>query len=500
MVACPGAGNQDSEQDVHMTSQDFGFPDADKLIQQMIAGASPDQLAAMFGGVGDALNDYRRPEPKLLPVPATTRGFRIRIDLQRTKPPVWRRIEVAGDMLMPRLHEVIQAAMGWTDSHLHRFRTGHERNAPELLTQFDLDEGDEGMLEDGVRLDQLVAKVGDRLWYDYDFGDGWGHILRVEEVLEEAPAVATCVAGKLACPPEDCGGPWGYTELADWVRGGFAEELRPEVFESAREAKSWLPEEWHPDVFDLAEANSWVSEVSREAGPVGEELSSLLNAERRHGIGALRARLALPSSAGGTEVGADAADRLTAPFRVLLEVVGDGVPLTSAGYLKPAHVEEIARRTGVSEWWIGMCNREDQTWPVAQLRNAARSLGLVAVRKGRMVPTRAGQAVAGDPQALLAHIQSWLPLGSAPHDRHSGWSALAVVGSESRAEEWRAQVSEVLFSLGWRDGSDHYSAPPAESKTMGVLELLAGATRAGRRLRGVDADVAAFARGATRRI
>ena len=129
----------------------------------------------------------RRPEPQLLPVPSVVRGFRIRIDLQRTKPPVWRRVEVPGDILLPRLHEVIQAAMGWTDSHLHRFRTSNDRNAPEFLTQFDLDEGDEGMLEDDVRLDQVVANEGDRLWYDYDFGDDWKHLLRVEKVLDDPP-------------------------------------------------------------------------------------------------------------------------------------------------------------------------------------------------------------------------------------------------------------------------------------------------------------------------
>ena len=129
----------------------------------------------------------RRPEPQLLPVPSVVRGFRIRIDLQRTKPPVWRRVEVPGDILLPRLHEVIQAAMGWTDNHLHRFRTSNDRNPPEFLTQFDLDEGDEGMLEDDVRLDQVVANEGDRLWYDYDFGDDWKHLLRVEKVLDDPP-------------------------------------------------------------------------------------------------------------------------------------------------------------------------------------------------------------------------------------------------------------------------------------------------------------------------
>jgi len=184
-----------------MASEKFEAPDLQKLIASLRSDA-------------DDLDDlWRRPEPQLLPVPSAVRGFRIRIDLQRTKPPVWRRVEVPGDILLPRLHEVIQAAMGWTDSHLHRFRTSNDRNAPEFLTQFDLDEGGEGVLEDDVRLDQVIADEGDRLWYDYDFGDDWDHLLEVEAVLDDPPSSVRCVDGRQACPPEDCGGVPGYEQL-----------------------------------------------------------------------------------------------------------------------------------------------------------------------------------------------------------------------------------------------------------------------------------------------
>ncbi len=211
----------------------------------------------------EGLDDiWHRPVPQLLPVPASLRGFRIRIDLQGTTPPVWRRVDVPGDISLPQLHDVVQAAMGWTDSHLHRFRTGNGRNAPEFLTQFDLDEGDEGLLEDDVRLDQVVAASGDRLWYDYDFGDDWEHVLRVEKILDTPPPVAVCIGGKLACPPEDCGGTWGYSELADWVRSDYDDALRPEVFDSTEEAHAWLPDGWHPDAFDIHETNERIALVT----------------------------------------------------------------------------------------------------------------------------------------------------------------------------------------------------------------------------------------------
>jgi len=136
----------------------------------------------------------------LRPTPTEVRGFRVRLDLRHAKPPVLRRIEVPGDLTLPRLHDVIQAAMAWTDSHLHRFRTGSDHHSPYFVTNFDLDEGEEGVLEDDVRLDQLMAIEGDELWYEYDFGDGWDHVLKVRAVLDEPPAEVRCTSGRLACP------------------------------------------------------------------------------------------------------------------------------------------------------------------------------------------------------------------------------------------------------------------------------------------------------------
>ena len=469
-----------------MASKEFGAPD----LQKFIASLRPD---------ADHLDDlWRPPEPVLFPVPAMVRGFRIRIDLQRTKPPVWRRIEVPGDILLPRLHEVIQAAMGWTDSHLHRFRTSNDRNAPEFLTQFDLDEGDEGMLEDDVRLDQILSAEGDRLWYDYDFGDNWQHVLRVEKVLDSPPSAPVCVGGKLACPPEDCGGVWGYSQLADWVRRDYDAALRPEVFESTAEGRAWLPDGWHPDVFDIDETNELITAVTAAPVPVVEELASLLELAQNRGARGLRNALAHPASFGTTDASTDAATDITEPFRVLLDVIGDGTMLTDAGYLKPAAVEQIAQRTGITEWWIGKANREDLTWPVAELRATARALGLVSVRKGRIAPTQAVAQRRTDPQAILRHIIGRLPLGTSPAERHAGWMALAVVANETPAELWEAGISELLFDLGWRDREDPYRAPSPESPTLDTLQLLAGAMRAHWRPTGVHMAAAAIARAVIR--
>ena len=97
--------------------------------------------------------------------------------------------------------------------------------------------------------------------------------------------------------------------------------------------------------------------------------------------------LARPGPHAAVEVSEADAARLIEPFVVLLDLIGDGVRLTSAGYLPPALVEQLAERTGVTGWWIGNANREDLTRPVARLRESARALGLVRVRNGRLAPT-----------------------------------------------------------------------------------------------------------------
>ncbi len=398
------------------------------------------------------------------------------------------------------VHDVIQTAMGWSDSHLHRFRTGKDHRSPYFVTHFDFDEGDEGTLEDDVRVDQLLAAKGDELWYEYDFGDGWDHKLVVEEVLEESPSRVLCTGGRMACPPEDCGGLGGYEDLAAWVRGGYDEALLPGVFDDVPHAHDWLPLDWHPDHFDVEEANAGLSIAVAEPVVVTGELAELAEQLDHRGIRLLREVLGRPISHGPTEVADAEAARLTETYRTFLDVIGDGVTLTAAGYLPPAVVEQIAQRSGISDWWIGKANREDLTYPVADIRTTARALGLVSVRKGRLSPTAAASRCGQDPQALWRHIVGRLPVGTKDAERQAGWMALAVAGSGVPAQERRSDISDLLFTLGWRSGHDRFSPPPANSLTLNVLHQLAGASRARwGEITGVDFAIAATARAATQR-
>jgi hypothetical protein len=158
----------------------------------------------------------------------------------------------------------------------------------------------------------------------------------------------------------------------------------------------------------------------------------------------------------------------------------------------------LADRIGITGWWIGKANREDLTPPVAVVRDTARALGLVSVRKGRLNPTAAALRCGSDPQLLWQHVVGRLPLGTKDADRQAGWMALAVAGSGVPAQEWRGQISDLLSALGWRDGWDGSSPPPAGSPTLDVLDQLAGASRAGRRVSGVDPAVAATAQAVIR--
>ena len=480
--------------------------DVQHLVKQLMAGASPEENKAlldalMSGQVSSILDRLQRDEaPTLLPVPREVRGFRVRLDLHGAKPPVWRRLELPGDLTLPWLHDVVQAAMGWTDSHLHRFRTASDHRSQYFVTHVDLDEGDDGVLEDDVRLDQLVAERGDELWYEYDFGDGWDHKLVVEEVFDPPPETVRCTAGRMACPPEDCGGLGGYEEIVAWVRSGFDDDLLPAGFEDAELGRSWLPLGWHPETFEVDEANAALAVVVAEPVAVTDELAELADQLERRGIRLLREVLGRPFSHGPMDVSQQEAARLTETYRTFLEIVGDGVALTAAGYLRPAVVEEVTTRTGISDWWIGKANREDLTYPVADIRSTARALGLVSVRKGRLAPTAAARKCGQDPLTLWQHIVGRLPLGSRDAERHAGWMALAVVGSGTPPEDWRSEISNLLFAIGWRSGHDRFSPPPANSDTLTVLSLLAGAARLRwGEIKSVDFAVASTARAVARR-
>lgn len=130
------------------------------------------------------------------------RTIRLRVTMNEVDPPVVRVLDVPAGVFLPELHDLLQVAIGWTDSHLHQFVADDARyGMPEVDDAFE-DERD----ETGVPLRALAS----RFTYLYDFGDGWEHQVERIGAGAERPGV---VGGEGACPPEDVGGPPGYADF-----------------------------------------------------------------------------------------------------------------------------------------------------------------------------------------------------------------------------------------------------------------------------------------------
>jgi hypothetical protein len=170
--------------------------------------------------------------------------YQLKITLRDSKPPIWRRLDVPNTMTLAQLHHVIQAAMGWADYHLHQFTVnGVEYGVPHP------DDWNEVRNEKSVKLSQFVTGPKFKFTYEYDFGDSWEHIILVEKVLPPEPGVdyPRCITGKRACPPEDCGGVWGYAS--------FLEAISDPDHPEHEELLEWVGGEFDPEAFDCAVVN-----------------------------------------------------------------------------------------------------------------------------------------------------------------------------------------------------------------------------------------------------
>jgi|SRR5579862_3015834 len=170
--------------------------------------------------------------------------YQLKITLRGAKPPIWRRVQVPADFTLKKLHRVIQLAMGWTDSHLHLFDVGGIHYSD---PEFEVEETNN---EARIRLSQAAPVEKAKFRYEYDFGDSWDHEILVEKILPPDPAVRypICLTGKRACPPEDCGGVWGYAELL--------ETLADPDSEDHEEMLEWLDGDFDPEEFDVEMTNA----------------------------------------------------------------------------------------------------------------------------------------------------------------------------------------------------------------------------------------------------
>lgn len=175
----------------------------------------------------------------------------MRVSLMDVDPVVWRRLLVPGGVRLARLNDILQCAMGWTNSHLHCFEIGDERYGMHA------DEYPDGEIDE--RSATVVKAIGDhdRFTYEYDFGDSWEHEIVVERVdrVHHGLRSAVCLDGENACPPEDCGGPHGYARLLV----ALADRTHPDRDELTR----WFGGPLDPQRFDLAAVNVELQRLAR---------------------------------------------------------------------------------------------------------------------------------------------------------------------------------------------------------------------------------------------
>jgi len=191
--------------------------------------------------------------------PKASKIYQIKVTLKHSHPPIWRRIQVAGETTFHELYTILQRVMGWDDLHLHQFIIGDRTYGGDDEFGATPRTRDSGSLT----LGEVVHREKSKFIYEYDFGDRWQHVLLVEKILppEGAGRYPRCLAGRGACPPEDCGGIYGYYEKL--------EALRDPKHPEHDEIIDWMGQDFDPDAFDIEDINSklkWLCEHRFGAG------------------------------------------------------------------------------------------------------------------------------------------------------------------------------------------------------------------------------------------
>ncbi|WPL17160.1 Site-specific recombinase XerD [Thiorhodovibrio winogradskyi] len=178
--------------------------------------------------------------------------YQLKVTLKGTKPPIWRRLLVPADLPLGKLHEVLQLVMGWENYHLHQFISGG-RFFGMQDGEFSLDAEIED--ENQFKIKDLLSAEKETLGYEYDFGDSWDHKIVLEKILpaEDGQQPPRCIKGMRACPPEDCGGIWGYQELLETL----SDPKNPDY----EEMLEWVGGEFDPELFDIGRVNKQLALV-----------------------------------------------------------------------------------------------------------------------------------------------------------------------------------------------------------------------------------------------
>ena len=178
----------------------------------------------------------------------TKKVYQVQIALKGFKPKIWRRLFVPSDLLLSDFHKIIQTSMGWTNSHLHQFIKNR--------TFYTVRMRDDDLWNEMNNVDYKKMKIADllknekeKIVYEYDFGDGWEHDIILEKILpvDDKNKYPVCLAGVMNCPPEDCGGVWGYADMLEILKQPEHDEYQSYI--------EWLGGEFDSEYFNKDEVN-----------------------------------------------------------------------------------------------------------------------------------------------------------------------------------------------------------------------------------------------------
>ncbi|MFD0000728.1 hypothetical protein [Nocardia sp. NPDC127526] len=340
-----------------------------------------------------------------------TATYRVRVESVRPNGRIWRGLEVASDLYLDEVHEVLQAAYGWKDKQRYRFGSAAgfgDRETEHYLCPLESGQWRQGVPQDEVRLDELLVEPGDELFHRFDAGQGWQRVVRLEEVREfgENSPRAVCFGGTRDLDAVD---------LALSVFGrGVADESAIDCAEL-------------PDVFGRII-------VPRASGRTRRELRHLLG----------QAMIDLP-----VRIDAKTAAAIVRPYSCLLEHIGiDGVGLNEWGELPPATAMAIFAEAAMSERWI---RRRSEPTPIAELRRTAYQFGLTRQEGRRLRLSDAGLQALVDPVLLWWHIAEYVPrTAQKPVDRDV--AALYVLAAATDTDDPAGTAAPLLDGMGRRLG------------------------------------------------
>ena len=386
--------------------------------------------------------------------PAT---YVVRVSLDDSEPEVWRRLALDSSLDLRAVHRILQATIGWMDSHLHEFTT--PRSGSRLLADSEVDEGEEGVPERDVRLDEVLPEVGTSVGYLYDFGDAWDHTLVLEDIIAAEPAEpVTVVAGDRSGPLEDSGGAGTWNAFVRWLVDGDTDDLEEEWLLDLAER---VPVGFDATHFDVAEAQSdartgalTTSQLAARLPP-HPDVQALVASLPEEGV-RLLARLCHV----GPPPSVDRREALR-PMLALLALLREGADLTPTGQLKQAVVRTLLDDLGWGgDWVFGRTLHEEHLPPVRWVRHGVQALRLVRRRAGRLVLTPLGRELVDDVAGLWRHLVYSLPAGDSPEERRAGalWLMTLQEGRTSYGAYDRyagVLLDMAAWQLGERSPDEH---------------------------------------------